>query len=397
MSNYVDIYKARVGHLGATPQERALTSGILEFRRYLKYSIDTVRGLTTLVNAEQKDTILTFDASVEIDKEDENRVSHILYTKLERDGGPTLHVGDLIGWNEDVWILWKGETAAYKPYQKFYMIKCNYFIKWVDKQGKLQGSWIYLLGSKDSKIKDNFRTWHSVITPQPNKYISLIMPHQLMAVNTEIMVLDEVWYLVDYDQSSVDGIIFMSFTESELNEQRDDKENGIANADQIADWSIEVAATRTVEPNTTFTPEFAIYKNGALAAAQPSITVSEGLVLQENGDIYVGETGGSVIFSYEGQAATQVIEVGEAAVQPTFVGDNVVKVASTHTYVLQNASNVDFVCSDSALASIQSVNNNECVVVMNSKNKLGIFTLTANCDGQTYTKDIKVVSLWQVI
>lgn len=158
MSSYVDVYKARAGHLGATPQERALTSGILEFRRYLKYSIDTVRGLTTLMNDEQKDTILTFDASVEIDKEDENRVSHILLAKLERDGGPALQVGDLVGWGDDVWLIWKGETAAYKPHQKFYMIKCNYFIKWVDKQGKLQGSWVYLLGSKDSKIKDNFRT-----------------------------------------------------------------------------------------------------------------------------------------------------------------------------------------------------------------------------------------------
>lgn len=223
------------------------------------------------------------------------------------------------------------------------------------------------------------------------------MPHQLMAVNTEIMVLDEVWYLVDYDQNSVKGISFMSFTESELNEQRDDRENGIANADQIADWSIEVAASRTVEPNTAFTPEFSIYKNGVLVAAQPDIATSGDLVLQENGDIYVGETGGTITFTYEGKAATQVIEIGEAATTPTFVGDNVVKVSSTHTYILQNASNVDFSVSDPSLASIQSSGDNECVVVMNSKNKLGSFVLSAAYGGQTYEKTIKIVSLWQVI
>ena len=45
------------------------------------------------------------------------------------------------------------------------MVRCNHYIKWIDEQGKLNESWVYLLGSKDSKIKDNFRTWHNVITP----------------------------------------------------------------------------------------------------------------------------------------------------------------------------------------------------------------------------------------
>ena len=42
------------------------------------------------------------------------------------------------------------------------------------------------------------------------------MPHKLMALGTEIMVMDEVWYLVDYDQASVPGIVYMSFTETNL-------------------------------------------------------------------------------------------------------------------------------------------------------------------------------------
>ena len=80
------------------------------------------------------------------------------------------------------------------------MVKCNYYINCIDKNsGALKGSWVYLLGSKDSKIQDNFRTWNEMITPQPNKHINIIMPHQLMANGTEIIILDEVWYLVDYD------------------------------------------------------------------------------------------------------------------------------------------------------------------------------------------------------
>lgn len=127
------------------------------------------------------------------------------------------------------------------------MVKCNYYIKWVD-SGVLKESWVYLLGSKDSKIKDNFRTWHNVITPQPNKFINLILPHVTMPINTEIMVLDEVWYLVDYDQNSVPGVVFMSFTETNLNLQRDDVENRVANADQISEWKVVMASTQTVGP-----------------------------------------------------------------------------------------------------------------------------------------------------
>jgi len=57
------------------------------------------------------------------------------------------------------------------------MVRCNHYIKWIDTTGILKESWVYLLGSKDSKIKDNFRTWNDMITPQPNKHIHIIMPH----------------------------------------------------------------------------------------------------------------------------------------------------------------------------------------------------------------------------
>lgn len=220
--NYYDVYKRRAGFLGSTPQERAFNSGILEFRRYLKYNQHTVRGLKRV-----KDETL-FDGVILTDKEDENRVSQILLVDLET----SLEPGDLVLWNDEHWLIYRSTTSSYQPHQKFYMVRCNYYIKWID-NGELKESWIYLLGSKDSKIKDNFRTWHNVITPQPNKYIQIILPHTTMPINTEIIVLDEAWYLVDYDQNSVPGVVFMSFTETKVNLQRDDLENKIANIDQL--------------------------------------------------------------------------------------------------------------------------------------------------------------------
>lgn len=392
--NYLDVYKERVSSMGTNPQERAFNSGILEFRRYLKYNQHTVRGL------KKKDSIDLFDGVILTDREDENRVSQILLVKIVKDGGPELRLGDLIQWNDDYWLIYRSTTSSYQPHQKFYMVKCNYFIKWVDKSGRLCSSWAYLLGSKDNKIKDNFRTWNNLITPQPNKYISLIMPHQLMAINTEIMVLDEVWYLVDYDQASVPGVIYMSFTETNFNEQRDDLEQSIANIDSLAKWTIEIAQQQEVKPNSIVELKYHVYKNGKIEnSAKPSITVSGNLFLDENNVITSGAEGtGIITLQLEGQQVQQIITIiAEPTIpEPTLLGDTQVRVAGQYEYVLENANAAIFFI-DTNLASIIEVQDNVCKIQINKQNKIGNFTLKASYNGKEYSKDIKVVSLWQVI
>ena len=311
--SYFDTYKKRASFMGKTPQEQAFNSGILEFRRYLKYNQHTVRELI-----QEKDNFI-FDGVILTDKEDENRVSQILLVEL----GIPLNKGDLILWNDEHWLIYRSTTSSYQPYQKFYMVRCNHHIKWID-NGKLKESWIYLLGSKDSKIKDNFRTWHNVITPQPNKYIQIILPHVTMPINTEIIVMDEAWYLVDYDQNSVPGVVFMSFTETNINQQRDDVENKIANMDQLVEMSDE--------------PD-------------------EGLV-----------------------------------------GKDSIKMGYSAEYILKNIEgNISFNISDKTLATIEPKRGtNKCIVKANENNKLGTVILTAESNEITYTKEIKIIPLWQV-
>lgn len=393
--NYIDVYKSRVSHLGTTYQEHAYKSGILEFRRYLKYNQHTEHNLTINNSNEQ------FSGVILTDKEDENRVSQILLTKVIEDGGPVLKPGDLIWWGEDKqpWLLYRSTISSYQPHQKFYMVRCNYEVNWLDKDGMLNSSWIYLLGSKDSKIKDNFRTWHSVITPQPNKYINIMMPHQLMDLGTEIMVLDEVWTLVDYDQNSVPGIIYMSFTETNFNEQRDSLENKLANADQLATWTIDMLDSRIAEANSIFDLNYAILKNGVAQNVQPEIIIEGSLTLLENNQIQVGTAGaGSITIKYRGIEKTQRVAVGGTpAANVVFIGDDKIRVASTNIYTLENAKNVIFTIDDpKSLVNLES-SDNSCKIIANDKNKLGAFTLTANYDGGSLSKTITVVSLWQVI
>ena len=393
--NYIDVYKSRISHLGTTYQEHAYKSGILEFRRYLKYNQHTEHNLTINNSNEQ------FSGVILTDKEDENRVSQILLVKVVEDGGPELKQGDLIWWGEDKqpWLLYRSTTSSYQPHQKFYMVRCNYEVNWLDKDGMLNSSWIYLLGSKDSKIKDNFRTWHSVITPQPNKYINIMMPHQLMDLGTEIMVLDEVWTLVDYDQNSVPGIIYMSFTETNFNEQRDSLEDKLANADMLATWTIDMLEQRTVAANSMFELNYAILKDGVVQTVEPEIIVEGNLTLLENNWIQVGPSGaGSITIRYRNIEKVQRVAVGGTpTANIVFIGDDKIRVASTNIYKLENATDVEFVIEDPKnLVKLQSANN-ICTIVANENNKLGTFILKAIYDGKIYSKTVQVVSLWQVI
>ena len=394
--NYIDVYKSRISHLGTTYQEHAYKSGILEFRRYLKYNQHTEHNLSV----DGSDSY--FSGVILTDKEDENRVSQILLTKVVEDGGPELKQGDLIWWGEDKqpWLLYRSTTSSYQPHQKFYMVRCNYKVNWLDEDDMLRSSWIYLLGSKDSKIKDNFRTWHSVITPQPNKYINIMMPHQLMALGTEIMVLDEVWYLVDYDQNSVPGVIYMSFTETNLNEQRDSLEQKLANADNLATWTIQMLKNQVVEANSIVDLNYSILKNGVVQDVKPEISVEGNLTLLNDTQVQVGPTGsGTVIINYKGIIQKQAITVGKTpAAKMMFVGDDKIRVASTNTYVLENAkADVNFIIDDPKSLVKAKINDNTCTIVANEKNKLGTFTITAQSDGKEFSKVIQVVSLWQVI
>lgn len=389
--NYLEIYKSRVGHLGTTPQERAFSSGILEFRRYLKYNQHTVFGLINERNN------LIFDGVILTDKEDENRVSQILLTELNQDIKP----GDLILWNDEHWIIWRSTTSSYQPHQKFYMVRCNYEIKWVDELGVIQKSWIYLLGHKDSKIKDNFRTWNNLITPQPNKYINIILPYRTIKQGTEIMVLDEVWYLVDDDRSSVPGISFMSFTETNLNEQRDDLTNSLANADTIAKIEIVLPSYRAVTPLSTFEiSNYSILRNGIKdEMAIPSITV-EGDFTEENGILTAAQAGsGKLILSYEGVKAEQFLEITETIAETLIiVGNEKIRVGREAVYEVNTEEPVTFTLVDNKdLATLEIIDNTHCCIKANNNNKVGQVSLEVATAQQTVRKKIEIISLWQVI
>ena len=192
--NYLDVYWARTNHLGETIQEKVRNSGIRAFEKWADESPFTISNLS---------------------------VERGLFFRGVINNIP-IQVGDILNWpldNGDIekWILVQEEKKVNGSYRTFWIVRCNYLMKWIDENGHLQQSWSYFVSSLDSKIKGNFRTWNSLITPQPNKYAELLMPRWSIARSTNFIVEDESWSVVEYDHTSVPGIIYLSLIWCEPN------------------------------------------------------------------------------------------------------------------------------------------------------------------------------------
>ena len=66
----------------------------------------------------------------------------------------------------------------------------------------------------------------------------------------------------------------MSFTETNINELRDDVENKIANADKIAAWTIVSPSEQYVLPHSEVALDYVVQKNGIVVDEKPEISIS---------------------------------------------------------------------------------------------------------------------------
>ena len=234
--NYLDVYFSRVNHFGETVAERIKNSGIVAFEKWMAQSPFTVTDLSV-------ERGLYFSGIIQTRKDEEE--TKIMYLYVAND--IPIVVGDILTWRQDngaieKWLLLQKEHKVHEQYQTFQIIKCNYELKWIDSKGYLKKSWAYAVSSVDSKVKSNFRMWHSLISPQPNKFAEIIMPRPIFERGSEDMntlmrgitfiIDDEGWTVIECDWTSVEGIVYMSLTESKVNYHYDDRDVEIADLDR---------------------------------------------------------------------------------------------------------------------------------------------------------------------
>lgn len=156
MNNYLDTYFSRINHLGETTAERIRSAGIRSFQKWMAESPHTIRNLSI-------ERGLHFDGLILSDKD--KSYQKIMLLNVAND--ISLLVGDILNWIQDdksceKWILIQEEKKVNGTYRTFWIIRCNYLLKWIDADGHLQQSWSYVVSSVDSKIKGNYRTWNSL-------------------------------------------------------------------------------------------------------------------------------------------------------------------------------------------------------------------------------------------
>ena len=410
--NYLDVYYSRVNHMGETTGERIRNGGIRSFERWKEESPFTVRNLSVERN-------IYFTGIIETNKDKEAKKIMFLYVSLDI----PIRVGDIMYWPQEdgtveKWLLLQKEKEANPKYQTFWILKCNYQIKWIDVNGRLRKSWCYVVSSEDSKIKGNFRTWHNLISPQPNKYAEIIMPYpgfmsktdQPINRSTNFIIEDEGWLMIESDFTSVEGIMYMSLTESKVNYQYDDLDADVADTDRLAFPTLK----ENYLVGEELVPDFGenTFNEWQL---EYNINNSDVVALVDNVLKAIGPGDAIISMQLRGRPAVvrqyQVhIDAIDTELRLYISGPDELKLDRESSYQLVRADN-DEPLGEIVVFSLEDANGyvsgktginyntyeplpNLFIVHANNKNKLGSVVLTATYNNQSYTKKIQIVPLW---
>lgn len=398
--SYLDTYFSRVNYLGETTAERIRNGGIRSFNKWMAESPHTLTNLSV-------ERGLYFSGIIIRNKDKEYEKIMFLHVP----NNTPLLIGDIMNWPLDdgtieKWILVQEEKKVNGTYRTFWIVRCNYLMKWIDSNGHLQQSWSYLVSSLDSKIKGNFRTWHDLITPQPNKYAELLMPRYPIDRATNFIVEDESWSVIEYDHTSVPGIIYLSLTENKINKIYDDVENNIADLDKLANYQLSIPdKVQIFKIGELINPKFTLMKNGKICDEEISYkSTDKNKVRIINGNPTAVGTGTVDIIiyltNYPTISKTLTIKISdeEQDFSAYIEGNDFIRLDREEHYTLMGISNIEnavtFVLEKTELATIKTVSMNECIITANAKNKLGTIKLIASYDGKDYVKEISIKPLW---
>ena len=393
--DYLDAYFSRVFHRGESVAEVAKNTGERSFESWLANSIHTVKDLSV-------ERGLYFSGIILTNKDKEHQ--KIMFLNVAND--IPIVIGDIVNWGTEKWIIFQKEKKVCETYQTFLILQCNYLLKWIDSNGHLQQSWGHFTSSLDSKVKENFRTWNSLITPQPNKYAEIIMPRHNIARDTSFIIEEEAWSMVEYDHSSVPGVIYLSLTEEKLNSIYDDTINNIADTDKLAKYEVIAGKEKQIfTVGSPIVPTFTIVKNGKpIEVDYKFIPENKKIAKFINGTLTAikeGETSLIVQLVEYPEIYTRLeIIVGKENNFSAYIeGSDSIRLGREFSYKLVGTSeineNVSFTLKETNLAFIiDSGENNLCRIKANDKNKLGSVELIAEYQGIEYTKTISIIPLW---
>lgn len=430
--NYLDVYHSRINFMGESTAQRIRNGGIRSFYKWLAQSPHTVRNLSV-------ERGIYFDAIILTNKDKE--ATKIMLLNVSND--TFLLIGDIINWELDngtieKWIIIQEQKKVNGTYRTFWIVRCNYLMKWIDSNGHIQQSWSYFVSSLDSKIKGNFRTWNSLISPQPNKYAELLMPRYPIDRATNFIVEEESWTVVEYDHTSVPGVIYLSLTEGKINSIYDDVENNLADTDRLAHYDLSIPDETQIfhigDIIDQGSLKYTLTKNGIPFTQQPVQLTSSNKQIVKLIDGQLTAVGNGVVDiiitlqNYPTIHQKLTINVGEEEKEfaAYIEGPDTIRLDREIIYTLKANDNINGTVNFSLGEVAQETKNEitqvvsiiditklrpkqriiyqekypninlnvDCIIKANNKNVLDTVYLNAEYNGNIYQKKIKVIPLW---
>lgn len=240
------------------------------------------------------------------------------------------------------------------------------------------------------------------------------MPRYPIYRSTNFIVEEESWMVVEYDHTSVPGIIYISLTENKINAIYDDVENNIADLDKLARYELLLPEDKqlfNVSAGDTFSLHFTLTKNG--------IPNNEPVSYISNNKKVVKVVNNELVAIGEGEAVIelQLMNYPNIKIEPSIPieisfskeedllayisGPDSIKLNRKGVYTLisnKPVTNITFTLEETNLAFIKECENNTCEIWGNNKNILGDVILKVKyfSDGieKILSKKISIIPLW---
>ena len=237
----------------------------------------------------------------------------------------------------------------------------------------------------------------------------MLMPKRTVDRATNFIIEEESWSVVEYDHTSVPGIIYLSLTEGKINEIYDDVENDLADTDKLANYDLSLPEIiQTFKVGEPITPTFTLTKNGAPCDLEVTLLPTDKKITRLINGVLTAVGPGTTeitvqLKDYPAITLSLTIEVGEAEQEFTayIEGQDKIRLNREATYTLVGTDPIEgsvryVIDGDAEIAAIDKSQTAGavCVIKANGKNKLGDIVLLAVYNSKIYTKNISIVPLW---
>ena len=399
LTNYTDVYWYRINKYGENHKEREYNYSVRNFEKYLQEHSSSVDVIIDSTPAR---------ASIISNKQDQYKLTKQILTSINT----TINPGSIVEWNDGHWIVYQKEVNPNQAYNSCYMVECNKKLKWIDEYGVEQEEWAYIFSSKDSIVKQNFRTWNRLITPQPNQWLEMLVPAKKTIKMDQKFIIDgRAWFVDEYDATSSKGVTYYSLTEDKIDRMDDNIENGLANANKLDCYKIAIQDEISCGLTDNYIISPIVYNDGVIDIQPLGYIIED----RDVASLMLLNNNATIVPISKGQTTLKIYLINQPKVfksivinitdmteqSAVLIGDDSIKTTDFAIYSVYRISDskiidpiISFSISDSNLASGILLDDGTLKIIANEDNKLGVVTVIINTSSNTYTKKIAIRSLW---